>query len=351
MALPADSLEAPSCRYCVNAKTIRAEVDEVDLLIDVGSLSPSSRNHFQGTRYNRELLILDGSKLAPFTRGAAGKPSGVEDFGRKSWESTNTYLLGNGPRRILIDTGEGLPAWSKLLSSTLSTERLTISDALLTHWHPDHVGGVSDLLRLSPDAKVYKHSATEGQRDIEDGQRFKTDGVTLKAFHCPGHTTDHMAFVLEEEDAMFTGDNVLGHGTAVFEDLQTYMSSLERMREQFSGRAYPGHGEVIDDGKKRITEYIEHRQQREQEVLRFLVEARKKDDKAGDPRLGAETPMKMVKVIYRDVPENLHEPAARGVAQILEKLAKEGKVTRCADGQRWQIAEDSKLGYMMKTSS
>ena len=50
-----------------------------------------------------------------------------------------------------------------------------------------------------------------------------------------------MAFVLEEENAMFTGDNVLGHGTAVFEDLAVYLDSLTRMREQFHGRAYPGH--------------------------------------------------------------------------------------------------------------
>lgn len=63
----------------------------------------------------------------------------------------------------------------------------------------------------------------------------------MRAFHCPGHTTDHMAFVLEEENAMFTGDNVLGHGTAVFEDLAVYLDSLSRMREQFHGRAYPGH--------------------------------------------------------------------------------------------------------------
>lgn len=63
----------------------------------------------------------------------------------------------------------------------------------------------------------------------------------MRAFHCPGHTADHMVFVLEEESAMFTGDNVLGHGTAVFENLTVYLDSLSRMREQFRGRAYPGH--------------------------------------------------------------------------------------------------------------
>ncbi|KAL8788483.1 MAG: hypothetical protein Q9213_001706 [Squamulea squamosa] len=267
------------------------------------------------------------------------------------WDSvdsvgTNTYLVGTGSRRLLVDTGEGKPFWSELLSSILTSEHATISDALITHRHPDHIGGVSDLLKLCPDARIHKHRPDDGQFPIENGQRFLVDDAVLRAFHCPGHTIDHMAFILEEEDAMFTGDNILGHGTAVFEDLATYLTSLHRMREQFSGRAYPGHGAVIDYGRQRITEYVEHRQQREREVLHALSEARKEtrteEDhgslRVDDPNRGARTPMEMVKIIYKDVPESLHEPAARGVEQILQKLAKEKKVLQSVDGQRWQIA-------------
>ena len=103
----------------------------------------------------------------------------------------------------------------------------------------------------------------------------------------PGHTVDHIAFILEEEDAMFTGDNVLGHGTAVFEDLAIYLNSLNQMRDQFNGRAYPGHGEFIADGKQRIVEYIEHRKQREEEVLQALKNAENEDNSsaAGKGRL------------------------------------------------------------------
>lgn len=100
---------------------------------------------------------------------------------------------------------------------------------------------MKDLLSLCPKVAVYKHDPSSGQNPIYDGQIFETEGAKLRAFHCPGHTTDHMAFVLEEENAMFTGDNVLGHGTAVFEDLAVYLDSLSRMQEQFHGRAYPGH--------------------------------------------------------------------------------------------------------------
>lgn len=81
--------------------------------------------------------------------------------------------------------------------------------ALITHWHGDHVNGIADLLRICPKATIYKHDPGEGQMGIEEGQVFTTDGATLKALHTPGHTMDHMAFVLEEEDAIFTGDSML----------------------------------------------------------------------------------------------------------------------------------------------
>ena len=225
----------------------------------------------------------------------------------------------------MVDTGEGKPSWSAALSSVLSSETATVSDAVITHWHQDHIGGVEDLLRLCPKAKIHKNQPYAGQLDITDGQLFITEGTTLRAFYCPGHTVDHMAMILQEEDAMFTGDNVLGQGTSVFEDLSLYLDSLRRMEKQFSGRAYPGHGPVIVDGRAKIQEYIKHRQQREDEVLELLRDA-------GEPR----TARDLVKVIYKDVPENLHDAAERGMVQILEKLLKEGKVKRTEDG-KWQI--------------
>lgn len=141
----------------------------------------------------------------------------------------------------------------------------------------------------------------------------------MRAFHCPGHTTDHMALILEEEDAMFTGDNVLGQGTAVFEDLAAYMNSLQKMHDESSGRAYPGHGPVIEDGKAKIREYISHRQERESQIMDVLGR------EAQDGKTGWQS-MDMVKVIYKGYPENLHAPAERGVLQVLEKLKKEGRV-------------------------
>ena len=118
---------------------------------------------------------------------------------------------------------------------------------------------------------------------------------------------------------MFTGDNVLGHGTAVFEDLAVYMRSLHAMRDALGteGQAYPGHGDVIGRGRERVEEYIAHRAMREREVLGVL----------GEHRGEGMTAMEVVKVVYRDVPETLHLPAEGGVVQVLRKLEGEGRVS------------------------
>lgn len=144
-----------------------------------------------------------------------------------------------------------------------------------------------------------------------------------------------MALYFEDEDALFTGDNVLGHGTAVFEDLPTYLNSLEKMRHVFKGRAYPGHGDVVQDGPAKIQEYIQHRQLRENQVLAVL-----KEGEGGDW-----SSMEIVKVIYKDVPESLHVPANGGIVQILDKLLREEKVEVDEGGGegRWRIRDRAAL--------
>lgn len=255
--------------------------------------------------------------------------------GKFTLQGTNTYIIGNGRQRLLIDTGEGKPSWIAALKRTLADEEATISKALISHWHGDHQGGINDLLSLLPEAKVYKNQPDDGQLGIADGQKFKVEGATLTAVHTPGHTVDHMVFVLDEEDAMFTADNVLGQGTAVFEDLATYLASLQKMKPLFGAKAYPGHGPVIDDGPARIQEYITHRQQREDQITQTLSSVNKETGTA------VWEPIQLVKVIYHDVPESLHLPAQGGVVQVLQKLENEGKASQ--ENNRWTLTDRSAL--------
>ncbi|KAI7283083.1 Metallo-hydrolase/oxidoreductase [Hortaea werneckii] len=288
-------------------------------------------------------------------------------------QGSNTYLVGSGPRRFLIDTGEGgRKVWTEALEKVLREEGVTgLEGVLLTHWHPDHVGGVGDVRGVcgrvfgsgGEEVRVFKNQSRPGQkgeRGIEDGQVFRTANddeerqTTLRAFYCPGHAVDHMAFVLEEEGAVFTGDNVLGHGTAVFEDLAAYMRSLEGMVGLFgqgdggTGRAYPGHGEVIEDGKGKVREYIAHRKEREGQILDALkglasggASRAAGQDEGGSNGQSSSSSMDVVKVVYKDYPENLWAPAEGGVVQVLRKLEGEGRV-RLLENGNWKPAEGGK---------
>jgi len=282
---------------------------------------------------------------------------------------TNTYLLGRGPKRILLDTGQGEKAWASTLEEVLKAQPngASVSTCLLSHWHHDHVGGVKDLQKICPDAKVYKNTPglnpdgildLETVLDIDDGQRFRVregaddETFEVEAVHCPGHAKDHMAFLVtassdeSEIGAIFTADNVLGHGTAVFEDLGTYLESLALMKQRAGEgkRAYPGHGAVIEDARVKIDEYLQHRKLREEEahnVLRFGTVTRPPDT---DTQLEKEEwgSMEMVKVIYKEYPENLHQPAEWGLVMVLEKLRKDGRVVKTAGG-KWRVNEKAIL--------
>lgn len=281
-----------------------------------------------------------------------------------TYSGTNTYLLGRGPKRILLDTAQGVPQWATSLEKVLKDQSTGISTCLLSHWHHDHVSGVSDLHKIQPEAKLYKNRPELNPDNIldvseisaiEDGQTFIAEQFEVTAVHAPGHTQDHMCFLVtrsedeSEVGSLFTGDNVLGHGTAVFENLGQYMASLSTMKSRIGKgkRAYPGHGAVIEDGAERIEGYIQHRKMREDEalnVLRYGRTSRPEDSEETGKEVVAKEwgSMELVKVIYRDVPENLHEPAEHGLKMVLEKLKGDGSVTQTPGG-KWRISEKAIL--------
>lgn len=233
----------------------------------------------------------------------------------------------------------------------LEQEKATVTKALITHFHHDHVGGIWDLKKLCPGTAVYKKAPTadereaQGIRNIDDGDAFAVEGATLTAVYTPGHAPDHMCFVLGEENALFTGDNVLGHGSSSFVNLAQYMASLQRMLELKPGRAYPGHGQLIEAGQNRVAEYIRHRQRREAQVVRALLAF---GDERGDEGAAA-TSMELVQKIYVDIDPALHRAAEVGVIQVLEKLEREGVVgsLKRNETSKWHVFAERSIELVL----
>jgi glyoxylase-like metal-dependent hydrolase (beta-lactamase superfamily II) len=272
---------------------------------------------------------------------------------------TNTYLVGTGAKRLLLDTGSGHDEYMPFLEEAVSRVGCRgIEGIVLTHAHPDHIGGVNQVrAHFGSDIPVYKKpwpvdegvggpggdvspidianpdQLADGPLEtIGDGDVVETEGARLRALFTPGHSPDHLCYVIEEERSLFSGDNVLGIGTTVIPatsgDLGDYMNSLERALAETPNEIYPAHGPRIADGTAKVREYLDHRLAREQQVLDALA--------AGDRE-----PAEMVKRIYVGYPESLHAAAAQSVTSHLKKLEREGRV-RAGDAgggrTRWEPA-------------
>ncbi|KAK5646322.1 hypothetical protein RI129_004786 [Pyrocoelia pectoralis] len=266
--------------------------------------------------------------------------------GPMTLQGTNTYILGTGKRRILLDTGEGnTPQYINSLKAVLYHEGCTISHIFLSHWHKDHVGGLKDVLDLidyTSCCEIWKYPQKEingiesNEDDVkinqfQDGQEFSVEGATLRVIHTPGHTTDHCVFHLLEENAIFSADCILGEGTGVFEDLYDYMNSLETILGLQPTVVFPGHGNVVYNPQEKIQYYIEHRNERERQIIITLKE---------NP-CQIFTEMDLVRLIYRDTPEKLWKAAAFNVNHHLIKLLKEKRVKQIEN--MWQISETCKM--------
>jgi endoribonuclease LACTB2 len=261
---------------------------------------------------------------------------------------TNTYLVGRGRKRLLLDTGSGLEAYMPVLEEALARIGCDgLEGIVLTHAHPDHIGGVDQVRAHFGELPVYKRPWPTGQglagpgspggavspvsvaepdrqahcriESIDHGDVVETEGARLRAVFTPGHAPDHLCYVLEQEGNLFSGDNVLGIGTTVIPggsgDLGDYMRSLERLRAEKPNRIYPAHGPRIDAGLAKVEEYIQHRNAREGQILAALA-------------AGLRDVPAMVRRIYVGYPESLFPAAGQSVNAHLAKLEGEGRVRR-----------------------
>ena len=274
-------------------------------------------------RWSPRVVVVRGLNPGPFTG-----------------PGTNTYLLGTGPERLLLDTGSGVRGYLDLLETALreTCGGARLGEILVTHTHPDHLGGAPGVLERFGERSVSKMPWLERDRHVAvetvpigDGDSFDTDGVTLRAIHTPGHAQDHLCYYLEEERALFTGDVVLGAGTTVIPldggDMALYMDTLRRMLDLDLERIYPGHGPYISKPKEKIQEYIDHRLEREQQIVAAAAN-------------GATTVEQMVDLIYTDTPRYLYPAAGQSVLAHLRKLQVERRASRTTDAggeDHWAI--------------
>ncbi|XP_018026116.1 endoribonuclease LACTB2 [Hyalella azteca] len=267
--------------------------------------------------------------------------------GPMTLQGTNTYLVGTGKRRLLVDAGEqDNKAYISSLINVLKEQEAEISDVIITHWHQDHLGGLCDVLNATNKSALvhqFPYPDTAPYDPLPDWVNLKAlnhldqvsvPGATLRVHYTPGHTPDHVCLEVvggEDDGALFTGDCVLGESTAVFEDLYDYMNSLKILLSVSKGTLYPGHGEVITNGAERVQQYIDHRNAREQQIFETLLAMPNSTSTASE----------LVKIVYKDTPSRLHMAAECNLRLHLGKLVKDGRV-RCID-DTFSVVASNKL--------
>ena len=248
---------------------------------------------------------------------------------------TGTYIVGRseaGAGVAVIDPGPLDQAHLAALLAAVGGQ--TVSHVLVTHTHRDHaplarpfaeaVGAA--LLAAAPPARTVHASATPDEDEDETfspdivltgGERLAGDGWTIEALATPGHASNHMAFVLAEENALFSGDHVMGWSTTVVAppdgDMAAYMASLDAVIARGFSTIWPTHGAPVTDPGPFLEAYRAHRLEREAQVLARLA--------AGDRRIAD-----MVPVLYAAVDSRLWPAAGLSVWAHLIALEQAGRV-------------------------
>ena len=198
-------------------------------------------------------------------------------------EGTNTWIVGaatdapgtssapgvpsppDGPV-VVIDPG---PDDAAHLDEVALAAGPQVAAVLVTHDHPDHAPGAA-VFAARVGAPLHAFRLEEAEH-LRDGQEVRAGDLTLTAVHTPGHTSDHMAFHAPAQGALFTGDAVLGRGTSFIDppdgDLAQSLRSLARMQELEPRTIYPGHGPVVLKAGEKLREYVDHRADREQQIV------------------------------------------------------------------------------------
>ena len=255
---------------------------------------------------------------------------------------TNTYLVGSGEQWTVVDPGpephqQIEPAADSHLHAILAAAPGRITRILVTHTHRDHSPAAAALAQLTGAPVLgrtalhpeWQDKSFSPQRELTDGERLAAgEGCTLRVVHTPGHASNHLCYLLEEEKTLFTGDHVMQGSTVVINppdgDMGAYLVSLRSLLELDLDWLAPGHGFLVAPPADTLSGLIAHRLRREAKVVAALQAH------------GAQTLLAVLPHVYDDVPTALHGMASRSLLAHLLKLRGDG-TARCVD-EVWSLA-------------
>ncbi|HEV7256905.1 MAG TPA: MBL fold metallo-hydrolase [Bosea sp. (in: a-proteobacteria)] len=255
--------------------------------------------------------------------------------GPMTFTGTCSYIVGQG-RVAIIDPGPDDAAHVACLLASVAGE--TVSHIVVTHTHRDHSPAVPALkaatgaivvgcgphraARELAEGEVNRLDAAADRdyapdEEMRDGDTVTGPGWSLTAVETPGHTANHLAFTLAEEETLFSGDHVMAWSTSIVAPpdgaMAAYMASIEKLRGMDHRLYRPGHGGPVTEPQRFLRGLVQHRRQREVAILNRL--------RAGDERIA-----EMVPPIYQGLPPALHGAAALSVLAQLEDLVLRGTV-------------------------
>jgi glyoxylase-like metal-dependent hydrolase (beta-lactamase superfamily II) len=257
-----------------------------------------------------------------------------------TFTGTCTYVVGKGTVAV-IDPGPDDPAHVAALLKALSGE--AVSHIVVSHTHRDHSPAAAALkaatgarivgcaphrpARRLALGEINPLDASSDQDFVADDEMLEGDtvsgpGWSLQAIATPGHTANHLAFTLAEENALFSADHVMAWSTSIVAPpdgaMADYMASLEKLRAHDHTVYWPGHGGPVREPQRFLRGLIHHRRQREVSILNRL--------RAGDSDI-----RDMVRTIYESTDPRLHGAAALSVYAQLEDLVARGLVSHDSD--------------------
>ena len=249
--------------------------------------------------------------------------------GPMTGRGTNSYLVGAGNAWAVIDPG---PADDRHLRAVIAAAPGAIRYIVVTHTHQDHSPGALPLrtatgallLGRTTRHRHWQDPTFAPDRELSHGDRLTlTAGATLRVVHTPGHASNHLCYLLEEERILFTGDHIIQGSTVVIDppdgDMAAYIASLQSLLRESLDYLAPGHGTLMPDPRAAIESLIQHRLRREAKVLAAL------------PPRPADL-SSLVRRVYDDVSPQLHPLAQRSLLAHLLKLEAESRARRSDDG-------------------